>query len=347
MAACGKPDRKIIVSSWDDKTAEENDQMMQTDALLRLVEREIGRLPLDDTEPRGLYAPIRYILEDGGKRIRPLLCLMGADLYSDRPEAALPAAVAVEVFHNFTLLHDDIMDKAELRRGRPAVHLKWSESGAILSGDAMLILAYQILSGYGAEKLPELLAVFNRAAMEVCQGQQYDMDFEVSDRLVSREEYIDMIRLKTSVLLAAALEMGAIVGGAAAEQRQALYDFGVNLGLAFQIQDDLLDTYGDAETFGKRIGGDIAVGKKTFLHITAMAAASAGQREAILLPGDVEEKLLRVRGIYDALGVREAAEEAIAEYFDKALAALRHAHTDPGRLGVLEGYAYSLMKRNK
>lgn len=328
--------------------AEENDQMMQADALLRLVEREIGRLSLDHTEPRGLYAPIRYILEDGGKRIRPLLCLMGADLYCGAPEKALPAAVAVEVFHNFTLLHDDIMDKAPIRRGRPTVHLKWSESGAILSGDAMVILAYQMLAtGNYAGLLPELMAVFNRAAMEVCQGQQYDMDFETSDRDVSREEYIGMIRLKTSVLLAAALEMGAVVGGADAAQRRALYEFGVNLGLAFQIQDDLLDTYGDAETFGKTIGGDIAVGKKTFLHITAMTSASADQRAAILAPGDMAEKLPRVREIYDALGVREAAEAAIAEYFDKALAALHKAHAVPGRLAVLEKYAYSLMKRTK
>lgn len=325
--------------------------MMQTDALLRLVESEIGRLPLENTEPRGLYAPIRYILEDGGKRIRPLLCLMGADLYSGDPETALPAAVAVEVFHNFTLLHDDIMDKAELRRGRPTVHLKWSESGAILSGDAMVIFAYQTLcegaARFGARKLPELLAVFNRAAMEVCQGQQYDMDFETSDRDVSRDEYIGMIRLKTSVLLAAALEMGAVVGGADAAQRRALYEFGVNLGLAFQIQDDLLDTYGDAETFGKTIGGDIAVGKKTFLHITAIERATDAQRAAILAPGDIAEKLPRVRGIYDALGVREAAEEAIEGYFARALAALRTAHTDAARLSVLEKYAYSLMKRTK
>lgn len=325
--------------------------MKEKEILLRLVEAEIGRLPLDDTEPRGLYAPIRYILEDGGKRIRPLLCLMGADVYGGEPEKALPAAVAVEVFHNFTLLHDDIMDKAELRRGRPAVHLKWGESGAILSGDAMLILAYRILQNgtpvYGAGKLPGLLEVFNRAAMEVCQGQQYDMDFETCDRPVTRDEYIGMIRLKTSVLLAAALEMGAVVGGASDAERRSLYDFGVNLGLAFQIQDDLLDTYGDAETFGKKIGGDIAAGKKTFLHIAAMEKASAPQRDAILAPGDIGEKLPRVRAVYDALGVREAAEKAIAEYFGLALEALRRAHPQAGRLAVLEEYAYSLMKRNK
>lgn len=244
--------------------------MKEKEILLRLVEAEIGRLPLDDTEPRGLYAPIRYILEDGGKRIRPLLCLMGADVYGGEPEKALPAAVAVEVFHNFTLLHDDIMDKAELRRGRPAVHLKWGESGAILSGDAMLILAYRILQNgtpvYGAGKLPGLLEVFNRAAMEVCQGQQYDMDFETCDRPVTRDEYIGMIRLKTSVLLAAALEMGAVVGGASDAERRSLYDFGVNLGLAFQIQDDLLDTYGDAETFGKRSAATSPRGKNFPAH---------------------------------------------------------------------------------
>lgn len=322
--------------------------MMQTsDALLELVECEIARLPLEAAEPAGLYAPIRYILEDGGKRIRPLLCLLACNAYGDRAEAALPAAVAVEVFHNFTLLHDDIMDKAELRRGRPTVHLKWCESGAILSGDAMLIFAYQILSGgnYGV-LLPELLTVFNRAAMEVCQGQQYDMEFETREG-VALEEYIEMIQLKTSVLLAAALEMGAIAGGAGAQQRRALYDFGVNLGLAFQIQDDLLDTYGDEATFGKTIGGDIAVGKKTFLHITAIERATDAQRAAILAPGLLAEKLPRVRGIYDELGVREAAEEAIAGYFADALTMLERAHTDPRRLAELESYAYSLMKRNK
>lgn len=328
-----------------------NSRMKDKDTLLALVEGEIARLPLDKTEPSGLYAPIRYILEDGGKRIRPLLCLMGADLYGNHPERALAAAVAVEVFHNFTLLHDDIMDKAELRRGRPTVHLKWGESGAILSGDAMLILAYQILQGgtaaYGTELLSELLAVFNRAAMEVCQGQQYDMEFEVCQNPVTREAYIEMIRLKTSVLLAAALEMGAVVGGASREERAALYEFGVNLGLAFQIQDDLLDTYGDEQTFGKTIGGDIAVGKKTFLHITAMERATAAQQQAILAPGETAEKVARVRGIYDALGVRTAAEEAITACFEQALTALRRAHTDCQRLTVLETYAYSLMKRNK
>ncbi len=325
--------------------------MKDKDTLLALVEREIRHLPIDDSEPHGLYAPIRYILEDGGKRIRPLLCLMGADLYSDAPETALSAAVAVEVFHNFTLLHDDIMDNAELRRGRPTVHEKWDSNRAILSGDAMLILAYRILQDgrltYGADKLPGLLEVFSRAAMEVCQGQQYDMEFETSDRDISQAEYIEMIRLKTSVLLAAALEMGAIVGGAEAEARKALYEFGVNLGLAFQIQDDLLDTYGDAQTFGKKIGGDIAAGKKTFLHIAAMAAASGAQREAILAPGDIAEKLPRVREIYDLLGVREKAEAAIGEYFARAMAALQQAHPQPERLTVLEGYAYSLMKRTK
>lgn len=330
---------------------EENDRMTRTDALLRMVEGALSALPLDDAEPRGLYAPIRYILEDGGKRIRPLLCLMGADLYGGRPEAAMSAAVAVEVFHNFTLLHDDIMDNAELRRGRPTVHRKWDANCAILSGDAMLILAYRILqdgeTAYGAGRLPELLAVFSRAAMEVCQGQQYDMDFETRDREVSREEYIEMIRLKTSVLLAAALEMGAIVGGASDSERRALYEFGVNLGLAFQIQDDLLDTYGDAQTFGKKIGGDIAAGKKTFLHITAVERASASQREAILRAGDIAEKLPRVRAVYDALGVRDAAEQAIGGYFDRALAALRRAHPEAERLRVLEAYAYSLMKRTK
>ncbi|MCH5305429.1 MAG: polyprenyl synthetase family protein [Rikenella sp.] len=325
--------------------------MQEKEALLEQIEQAIRALPLEDIEPHGLYDPIRYILEDGGKRIRPLLCLMGADLYSGAPLEALSAAVAIEVFHNFTLLHDDIMDNAALRRGRPTVHKKWNANSAILSGDAMLILAYRILQdgapGCGAGKLPELLRVFSRAAMEVCQGQQYDMDFETSERIVSQEAYIEMIRLKTSVLLAAALEMGAIVGGASDAERKALYDFGVRLGLAFQIQDDLLDTYGDAETFGKQIGGDIAAGKKTFLHIAAMERASAPQREALSAPGEIAEKLPRVRAVYDALGVREIAGQTIEHYFAQALDALRQAHPDPARRAVLESYAYSLMKRTK
>ena len=343
--------------------------MENRETLLRLVEDEIGRLPLDDMQPQGLYAPIRYILEDGGKRIRPLLCLMGADLYSGVPRQALSAAVAVEVFHNFTLLHDDIMDKAELRRGRPTVHLKWGESGAILSGDAMLILAYQILqrgaSTYGTEKLPQLLAVFNRAAMEVCQGQQYDMDFENSDRPVTHEAYIEMIRLKTSVLLAAALEMGAVVGGASEDERRALYDFGVNLGLAFQIQDDLLDTYGDAQTFGKKIGGDIVNNKKSWLLTRALEKSGEMEKSGVIDPSFGKKALLtamhmpvaneqerlakikRVREIYEAIGVDEDAKYEIIKQHATAMDHAGLIGLGKVRYEMLHRYADKLLGRNR
>lgn len=319
-----------------------------------ILERHLTDLTFDSEGPERLYHPIRYILEDGGKRIRPILCLIACDIYGDRGERAMNAALAIEIFHNFTLLHDDIMDKAELRRGRPAAYLKWGESGAILSGDAMLILAYEILcAGDDNEAyLPHLLAIFNRAAMEVCQGQQYDMDFETRDERggekVTRPEYIDMIRLKTSVLLAAALEMGGLIGGADESQRKALYEFGVNLGIAFQIQDDYLDTYGSTDTFGKNIGGDITVGKKTFLHITALEKAVTEQQVAeILRPGQPAEKIARVKEIYDRLGVPALTEQAIKSYFDRAMEFLPAIHPDEHRRNELKKYAYSLMNRTK
>ena len=320
--------------------------MFSFNDILEKIEQEIAQLQFT-CPPKSLYDPIEYILSLGGKRIRPALVLMACNLYKDNVDTALKPALGLEVFHNFTLLHDDLMDEADKRRNKPTVHKVWNANTAILSGDAMLIAASQLIGETKSESLKEILDLFTVTALEICGGQQYDMEFERTDREVSEAEYLEMIRLKTSVLLAAALEMGAIVGGASPAERRALYDFGVNLGLAFQIQDDLLDTYGDAETFGKAIGGDIAVGKKTFLHIAAMAAASAEQRAAIWAPGDLDEKLLRVRGIYDALGVRSAAEAAIERYFTRALASLRRAHEDASRLAVLEKYAYSLLKRTK
>ncbi len=319
-----------------------------SDRLPQLIENELQRLPLRE-KPDGLYAPVRYILEDGGKRIRPLLTLLGCDLYCGDPLRAMPAALAVEVFHNFTLLHDDIMDRAEVRRGRPTVHRKWNESSAILSGDAMVILSYRLLAeGAAADQLPELLRVFNQAALEVCQGQQYDMDFEMAQTPASRANYLEMIRLKTSVLLAAALQMGALIGGASPAQQASIYAFGVQLGLAFQIQDDLLDTYGDADTFGKIIGGDIAVGKQTFLHITALERATPEQREAIeQTGGSFDERFERVRSLYDRLEVRQAAEEAIETHFENALSLLAQCHPDTHRLTELERFARSLLKRTK
>lgn len=329
-----------------------------TPELLRLLEEKISNLSMQG-EPHALYTPIEYILEDGGKRIRPLLSLLACGLYKSDPMLAVSSAMAVEVFHNFTLLHDDIMDQAPLRRGRQTAHLLWGQNSAILSGDAMLILAYKLLcEGASAEVLPSLLEVFNRAALQVCEGQQWDMEFESSPSDITIEQYTEMIRLKTAVLLAAALEMGAIVGGATTAERRALYDFGVNLGLAFQIQDDLLDTYGDQHTFGKTIGGDIAVGKKTFLHITALARADASQRQVLLcntttVPASscsglsTDERFRQVRNIYDTLDVRNIAECSISEYFVRAIELLRLTYPCSTRRAMLEECAYSLIKRTK
>lgn len=321
--------------------------MLTIEKLQNIIDQQIASLSIDK-EPKLLYEPIVYILEDGGKRMRPLLTLLSAAAFCDEPRRAMGAALSVEVFHNFTLLHDDIMDKASMRRSRPTVHCKWNENVAILSGDAMVILAYQILtSGSEADKIPQLLAVFNRAAKEVCEGQQYDMDFE-SRNDVSISEYIDMIRLKTSVLMAASLEMGAIASGASDQDCQTMYDFGVDLGIAFQIQDDLLDTYGDPATFGKQIGGDIASGKKTFLHITAMERANQEQRHEMLrTDGTAEQRYARVREIYDTLAIQQAATEAISDYFHRAMTTLNRCNVAPEKVKPLFDYAYMLLRREK
>ena len=255
-------------------------------------------------EPKGLYEPINYILTLGGKRVRPLLCLLGCDLFGSPIDRAYPAALAVEFFHNFSLLHDDIMDNAPLRRGQPTVHERYNTNTAILSGDAMLVKAYEHLCRSEVQYLPTLMAVFNKMAVEVCEGQQYDMDFETTDD-VSIDHYLEMIWLKTAVLLGAALQMGAIVGGATEDEAQLLYNFGVDLGVAFQLQDDLLDTYGNPETFGKQVGGDILQNKKTFLLLKTFATASDEQQSELqtwLDNKDVnqsKEKVSAVRALYD------------------------------------------------
>lgn len=234
------------------------------------IEDEIQKLDWSK-EPKGLYEPIGYTLEAGGKRIRPTLCLIGAEIFGGDVSNVLPAALALEVFHNFTLLHDDVMDKAEVRRGRPCVHKQWNENTAILSGDQMMIEAYKLLSQVAANQLPTVLRLFNQMATEICEGQQYDVDAETMDGgQYTMHDYMRMIRLKTSVLLATALQIGAYLAGATEQEQQALYEYGIHIGLAFQIQDDYLDCYGDEKTFGKAIGGDIREGKKTWLWLTAM-----------------------------------------------------------------------------
>lgn len=303
-------------------------------------------------EPTGLYQPIDYVLSLGGKRIRPVLTLLACKLFSDDEKQALSTALAVEVFHNFTLLHDDVMDRADTRRGKPTVHKKWNDNTAILSGDAMLIKAYQLLQQAPADKLPILLDLFSKTAIEVCEGQQYDVDFE-NDLAVQLPQYIEMIRLKTAVLLAAALKMGAIIGGASLQDANALYDYGINLGLAFQLRDDYLDSFGDPAVFGKKIGGDICCNKKTFLMITALQTASEEQRKELLQwigctdSTCHEQKIKAVLNIYQNLQIDIRCEEAIRAYFEKSVGSLKDVQLSDNKKDILIKFANDLMGRNK
>lgn len=278
-------------------------------------------------EPYGLYEPIEYTLAAGGKRVRPQLAMIASQLFGGKDEEVLPAALALEIFHNFTLLHDDVMDKADVRRGRPTVHVKWNENTAILSGDQMLIEAYKLLSGVPTDKLPKVLQLFNRMATEICEGQQYDVDFE-SQEQVTIDEYLKMIRLKTSVLLANALQTGAYIAGADEQAQEALYQFGINIGLAFQIQDDILDVWGDPKTFGKAVGGDISCNKKTFVYLEAMRRLGDEASKELhywynQILEDNTEKIATVKGIFEALGVRAACENVVEEYTQSALELLK------------------------
>ena len=283
-------------------------------------------------EPRGLYEPIEYTLASGGKRIRPTLALVAADaivngglINGDAIDQTMPAALALEVFHNFTLLHDDVMDKAPVRRGRETVHVKWNDNTAILSGDQMLIEAYKLLSGVPADKLPQVLKWFNEMATAICEGQQMDVDFEHASQ-VSIDDYMLMIEKKTSVLLANAMRIGGYIAGATPAQQEALYQYGLHIGLAFQIQDDILDVYGDPKTFGKAIGGDICANKKTILLLTALEMADAESKAELLqwlmATDRNEEKIAGVTAIYTRLGVREACETIMEEHTAEALAQL-------------------------
>lgn len=277
-------------------------------------------------QPYGLYEPIEYTLAAGGKRVRPQLAMIANQLFDGNDEDVLPAALALEIFHNFTLLHDDVMDHAEVRRGRPTVHIKWNENTAILSGDQMLIEAYKMLAQVPADKLPKVLHLFNKMATEICEGQQYDVDFE-SQEHVAIDDYLLMIRLKTSVLLATALQMGAYIAGADEQAQDALYQFGIHIGLAFQIQDDILDVWGDPATFGKAIGGDIACNKKTFVTLTALQLADEDSRHALhtwltQTMQDNVEKIAAVTAIYNRLEVRAECEKRVVELTRQALAYL-------------------------
>lgn len=299
-------------------------------------------------EPQGLYAPIAYALSSGGKRLRMQLVLAGCRLVGGNEQDALPFAQAIEVFHNFTLLHDDVMDRADVRRGKPTVHIKWNDNTAILSGDQMLIEAYHLLENVPEQHLPQLLRLFTKTATEICEGQQYDVDFEQRDD-VQISDYIEMIRLKTSVLLAAALQGGAIIGGANESQQQALYNYGIHLGLAFQIQDDLLDCFGDPKTFGKAIGGDISCNKKTYLLLSALHQANPRQysdlERWIKQTEPSQEKIDAVKQLFIATRAREAAEQAIQQHTQEALDCLK-ALPQNEETHRLREMALSLAKRN-
>lgn len=276
------------------------------------------------TSPQELYEPISYIMSLGGKRIRPLLTLLSYALYKEDYQEILTPAMAVEVFHNFTLMHDDIMDDAPLRRGKATVHEKWNANTAILSGDVMLVRAYDMLLDVDPNLLPICLKLFNQTAAEVCEGQQHDMNFERMET-VTEEAYIDMIRQKTAVLLGFALEFGAILAGASADDARKLYDFGVNIGIGFQLKDDLLDVYADKEKFGKQVGGDIISNKKTFLLLKAKELAGGKQKEALekwiaATEFNKEEKVKAVTAIYDQIGIKSLAENKMQNYFDKGFA---------------------------
>ena len=301
-------------------------------------------------EPQQLYAPIAYILSLGGKRLRPVLALLSADAFNQKATAALPAALAVELFHNFTLMHDDIMDEAPLRRGKPTVHTKWDNNTALLSGDALLIAAYQALEHYEASLHSQLTRLLSQTAIEVCEGQQYDMDFEKLQG-VTETQYLQMIDLKTAVLLGCSLKMGALVAQAALDAADALYDFGRTLGIAFQIQDDYLDAFGDPKTFGKQVGGDIIENKKTMLYHQTLQLGTTDQKERLLAlfatqPAEPGEKIQEVCALFTASGAKKACADKVAFYTHQALGHLEGLSLRPQGREALEQFAKALMARS-
>lgn len=299
--------------------------------------------------PDNLYAPIRYVLSLGGKRIRPTLLVLAYNMYAEDVKCVYDVAVGMEVFHNFTLLHDDVMDNAEMRRGSLTVHKKWNENTAILSGDGMFVLAYQYLAKCNPIYLKQVLDLANDTFIGITDGQQFDMDFETRSD-VSESEYIEMIRLKTSILLAACLKMGALLGGASEQDASLLYSFGEKLGLAFQLQDDLLDVYGDAKVFGKRIGGDIVCNKKTYMYINTCLLASEEEKGVLAKwaqyeGDDVDAKIEAVKAVYDSVGIKGKAEAKIEELFNEAMSLLNKVSVSEDRKNVLREYALGLMNR--
>lgn len=322
--------------------------MKTADELLTQVNAFLDVLPYERT-PKSLYEPIRYVLSMGGKRIRPVLMLLGYNLYKEDTEKILMNAIALETYHNYTLLHDDLMDQADLRRGHETVHKKWDANTAILSGDSMLVLAYERMAQCDSRHLADVLSLFTTTALEIGEGQQYDMEFETRDD-VREEEYIEMIRLKTSVLLACALKIGAILADASAEDADNLYKFGEQIGLAFQLQDDYLDVYGDSKVFGKKIGGDITSNKKTFMLINAFSHANEAQRQELekwvnAKSFDREEKIAAVTRLYNEIGIDKMAQAKIAYYFEQSKKYLDAVQVPAERKEELQKYAQRMMKR--
>lgn len=322
--------------------------MLPSDTILQKVNAFLEQLPYD-RNPQTLYEPIKYVLSMGGKRIRPVLMLLAYNLYKDDPESILMQACALETYHNYTLLHDDLMDNALMRRGHKTVHVKWDANTAILSGDSMLVLAYERMAQCKTEKLKDVMQLFTETALEIGEGQQYDMDFEQRNN-VTEEEYIEMIRLKTSVLLACALRMGGLLADASATDLENLYHFGEQVGLAFQLQDDFLDVYGDPKVFGKNIGGDIVCNKKTYMLINAYNRANNAQRTELekwisAKDFDANEKIAAVTRLYDEIGIRELAQQKIEFYFSRSLQYLEQVSVDGERKNVLRNYVLGMMHR--
>ena len=322
--------------------------LLKSDEILGIVNDYIQHMPFD-RKPVSLYEPIRYVLSMGGKRMRPVLMLLAYNLFKDDPQSILSSACALETYHNYTLLHDDLMDNADLRRGHETVHRKWDANTAILSGDSMLVLAYQRMAQCDKQKMPEVLSLFTETALEIGEGQQYDMDFEHRND-VTEDEYIEMIRLKTSVLLACAMKIGAILAGASKEDADNLYRFGEQIGLAFQLQDDYLDVYGDTRVFGKAIGGDITSNKKTYMLINAMLRANDTQRAELekwisATEFDREEKIAAVTRLYNEIGIDKLAQEKINFYFEQSRKYLAAVSVAEDRKAEITAYAQRMMKR--
>ena len=322
--------------------------MYKAEELLKMVNEALEQLPYD-RKPASLYEPIKYVLSLGGKRVRPVLMLMGYNLWKDDSERIMMQAIGLETYHNFTLLHDDLMDNADMRRGHETVHKKWNANQAILSGDTMLLQAFERIEACEVDKVKEVFATFMQTTYEIGEGQQLDVEFETRND-VTEDEYIEMIRLKTSVLLACALKIGAILAGASKADADNLYKFGEQIGLAFQLQDDLLDVYGDPKVFGKNIGGDITSNKKTYMLINAVNRANASQREELMrwidaTTFDRNEKVAAVTRLYDEIGIRQLCEEKMEACYQLGLQYFDKVQVSDERKAILKAYAAAMMKR--